>query len=71
MRGILRWGTQWVSKCLTLTRLSKLLARSNPEGGTKGKNIRDKQNQATIKTKTIGDSEIKLFSKKTFESQCF
>lgn len=59
-----------VGKCLTLTRMSKLLARPSPKGSTKGKNNWDKQNWAIIKTKTMGNSEIKLFSKKTFESQC-
>lgn len=59
-----------VGNCLTLTSMAKLLATSTLKGGPKGKNIWDKQNWATVKTKPMGNSGIKLFSKKTFESQC-
>lgn len=58
-----------MSECLTLTGISRLLARSTLKGGRKEKNMLDKQNWAKIRTKNVGNSGIKLFSKKTFESQ--
>lgn len=58
-----------IGRCLTLTDISKLLARSALKGGRKGKNIWNKQNWAMARTQNAGNCGIMLFFKETFESQ--